>query len=302
MSNAELKDKILKLKQEKDAVILAHYYVDDEVQKVADYVGDSFYLAKVATGIDKKVIVFCGVQFMGESAKILNNDKIVILPDATADCPMAHMAQISKINELREKYDDLAVVCYVNSTAELKMHSDICVTSSNAIDIVKNLPNKNIFFIPDENLGRYVKEQVPEKNIILNDGYCPIHKELSKESVLEAKAEHPEALFLVHPECRKEIVDLADYAGSTAGIIDFATKSDHKEFIIGTELGVMYELNIKNPDKKFYPANKNQICPDMKKITLEKVALSLENMDYEVKILNDVIEKANAPLKRMLEA
>ena len=145
-------------------------------------------------------------------------------------------------------------------------------------------------------------EQVPEKNIILNDGYCPIHKELSKESVLEAKAEHPEALFLVHPECRKEIVDLADYAGSTAGIIDFATKSDHKEFIIGTELGVMYELNIKNPDKKFYPANKNQICPDMKKITLEKVALSLENMDYEVKILNDVIEKANAPLKRMLEA
>ena len=302
MSNAELKDKILKLKQEKDAVILAHYYVDDEVQKVADYVGDSFYLAKVATGIDKKVIVFCGVQFMGESAKILNNDKIVILPDATADCPMAHMAQISKINELREKYDDLAVVCYVNSTAELKMHSDICVTSSNAIDIVKNHPNKNIFFIPDENLGRYVKEQVPEKNIILNDGYCPIHKELSKESVLEAKAEHPEALFLVHPECRKEIVDLADYAGSTAGIIDFATKSDHKEFIIGTELGVMYELNIKNPDKKFYPANKNQICPDMKKITLEKVALSLENMDYEVKILNDVIEKANAPLKRMLEA
>ena len=302
MSNAELKDKILKLKQEKDAVILAHYYVDDEVQKVADYVGDSFYLAKVATGIDKKVIVFCGVQFMGESAKILNNDKIVILPDATADCPMAHMAQISKINELREKYDDLAVVCYVNSTAELKMHSDICVTSSNAIDIVKNLPNKNIFFIPDENLGRYVKEQVPEKNIILNDGYCPIHKELSKESVLEAKAEHPEALLLVHPECRKEIVDLADYAGSTAGIIDFATKSDHKEFIIGTELGVMYELNIKNPDKKFYPANKNQICPDMKKITLEKVASSLENMDYEVKILNDVIEKANAPLKRMLEA
>ena len=302
MSNAELKDKILKLKQEKDAVILAHYYVDDEVQKVADYVGDSFYLAKVATGIDKKVIVFCGVQFMGESAKILNNDKIVILPDATADCPMAHMAQISKINELREKYDDLAVVCYVNSTAELKMHSDISVTSSNAIDIVKNLPNKNIFFIPDENLGRYVKEQVPEKNIILNDGYCPIHKELSKESVLEAKAEHPEALLLVHPECRKEIVDLADYAGSTAGIIDFATKSDHKEFIIGTELGVMYELNIKNPDKKFYPANKNQICPDMKKITLEKVALSLENMDYEVKILNDVIEKANAPLKRMLEA
>lgn len=302
MSNRELTDKIQKLKEEKDAVILAHYYVDDDVQAIADYVGDSFYLAKVATGIDKKVILFCGVQFMGESAKILNRDKTVLLPDETADCPMAHMAQISKIKELRAEYDDLAVVCYVNSTAELKMHSDICVTSSNALNIVKNLPNKNIFFIPDENLGRYIKEQVTDKNIILNDGFCPIHKELSKESVMTAKEEHPDALFLVHPECRKEIVDMADYAGSTAGIIDYATKSDAKEFIIGTELGVMYELKKKNPDKKFYAANEQQICPDMKKITLEKVVSSLENMKYEVKLDDEVIDKANAPLKRMLEA
>ncbi len=301
MSKRELIDKIKQLKEEKDAVILAHYYVDNDVQEMADYVGDSFYLAKVATGIDKKVILFCGVRFMGESAKILNPDKTVILPDAEADCPMAHMADIKRIEELRAQYDDLAVVCYVNSTAELKMHSDICVTSSNALDIVKKLPNKNIFFIPDQNLGSYVKAMVPEKNIILNDGYCPIHKELSAESVLKAKEKHPDALFLVHPECREEIVKLADYAGSTAGIIDYATNSDAAEFIIGTELGVMFELRRRNPYKMFYPADETQICPDMKKITLEKVIESLENIQHKVELDNEVIDRANAPLKRMLE-
>ncbi|MBQ6814427.1 MAG: quinolinate synthase NadA [Lachnospiraceae bacterium] len=301
MINREKFEKIKRLKEEKDAVILAHYYVDDDVQEIADYVGDSFYLAKVATGIDKKVILFCGVMFMGESAKILNPDKTVLLPDATADCPMAHMAQVEKIKELRAKYDDLAVVCYVNSTAELKMHSDVCVTSSNALEIVKALPNKNIFFIPDQNLGGYIKDKVTDKNIILNDGYCHVHKELTKESVLAAKAAHPDALFLVHPECRKEIVDLADYAGSTAGIIDFATNSEEREFIIGTELGVMFELKSKNPYKQFYPANEMQICPNMKKITLDKVISSLENMEHEVTLTDEVIDKANAPLKRMLE-
>ena len=301
MTNTELIEKIKRLKEEKDAVILAHYYVDDEVQAIADYVGDSFYLAKVATNIEKKVIVFCGVMFMGESAKILNPEKIVLLPDETADCPMAHMAQIDRIKELRAQYEDLAVVCYVNSTAELKMHSDICVTSSNALEIVKSIPNKNIFLIPDQNLGSFIKDKVKDKNIILNDGYCHVHHELSKKSVLKAMEEHKDAAFLVHPECRKEIVDLAEYAGSTAGIIDYATKSDKKEFIIGTELGVMYELRVKNPDKKFYPAYDKQLCPNMKKITLERVADALENMRDEVKLTEDVIEKANAPLKRMLE-
>jgi len=301
MSKRELIEKVKKLREEKDAVILAHYYVDDDVQELADYVGDSFYLAKVATGIDKKVILFCGVRFMGESAKILNPNKTVLLPDGQADCPMAHMADVEKIKKLRAQYNDLAVVCYVNSTAELKMHSDICVTSSNALDIVKSLPNKNIFFIPDENLGSYVKKMVPEKNIILNDGYCHVHKELSVESVLAAKEKHPDALFLIHPECRKELVELADYAGSTAGIIDYATNSDATEFIIGTELGVMFELRRRNPYKMFYPADENQICPNMKKITLEKVIAALENMEYEVVLSDDVIDKANAPLKRMLE-
>ena len=301
MDQQDLVQKIKQLKEEKHALIVAHYYVEDEIQEIADYVGDSYYLSKICKQREENLIIFCGVAFMGESAKILNPEKIVLLPDETADCPMAHMAQIDRIKELREQYDDLAVVCYVNSTAELKMHSDICVTSSNALEIVKSIPNKNIFFIPDQNLGSFIKDKVKDKNIILNDGYCHVHHELSKESVLKAMDEHKEAVFLVHPECRKEIVDLAEYAGSTAGIIDYATKSDKKEFIIGTELGVMYELRVKNPDKKFYPAYEKQLCPNMKKITLERVADALENMKYEVKLTEEVIDKANAPLKRMLE-
>ena len=296
-----LTEDILKLKKEKNAVILAHYYVDEEVQEIADYIGDSYYLSVIASKVEEDRIVFAGVEFMGESAKMLNPGKRVFLPDMTADCPMAHMAQIDRIKELRAQYDDLAVVCYVNSTAELKMHSDICVTSSNALEIVESIPNKNIFFIPDQNLGSFIKGKVKDKNIILNDGYCHVHHELSKESVLKAMEEHKDAAFLVHPECRKEIVDLAEYAGSTAGIIDYATRSDKKEFIIGTELGVMYELQVKNPDKKFYPAYEKQLCPNMKKITLETVADALENMKYEVKLTEEVIDKANAPLKRMLE-
>ena len=172
---SDLQNRIKQLKQEKNAVILAHYYVHDEVQEIADYIGDSFYLSKVATKTDADTIVFCGVSFMGESAKILNPEKTVLMPDETADCPMAHMADIDHIEELRKEYPDLAVVCYINSTAELKCHADVCVTSSNAIRIVKALPNKNIFFIPDENLGRFVAKQVPEKNFIFNDGYCHVH-------------------------------------------------------------------------------------------------------------------------------
>ena len=172
-------DKINQLKQEREAVILAHYYVNDEVQAIADYVGDSFYLSKIATSVEAKTIVFCGVSFMGESAKILNPEKTVIMPDKTADCPMAHMADIEKINQVRKEYKDVAVVCYINSTAELKTYSDVCVTSSNALKIVKALPNQHIFFIPDGNLGRFVAQQVPEKNIILNDGYCPVHAKMT---------------------------------------------------------------------------------------------------------------------------
>lgn len=292
---------IERLKREKDAVILAHYYVPGEVQACADYIGDSFYLSKVAAELKVKTLVFAGVSFMGESAKILNPEKTVLLPEPEAECPMAHMADAEKVRRVRAEYEDVAVVCYINSTAELKTYADVCVTSANAVKIVKGLPNKNIFFIPDQNLGSYVAEQVPEKNIILNDGFCYVHKEVTVEQVEETKKQHPEAEFLVHPECRKEILEKADYIGSTSGIINYATKSEKNEFIIGTENGVLYELQMKNPDKKFYPLGKGQSCAGMKKITLEKVRDCLLNMTGEVQIGDTLRSQANKPLNRMLE-
>lgn len=296
-----LTEEIKKLKKEKNAVILAHYYVADEVQEIADYIGDSFYLSKVATEIEADTIVFCGVSFMGESAKILNPEKTVLMPDAKADCAMAHMVDFKKIEEMREKYEDLAVVCYINSTAEIKTYSDVCVTSANAVKIVKNLPNQNIFFIPDGNLGRYVKEQVPEKNVVLNDGYCPIHAAMTADQVQKAKEEHPNAEFCVHPECTKDLLDQADYIGSTSGIINYVTNSEKEEFIIGTEIGVLYELRKKNPEKKFYTLSEHQICEDMKFVTLEKVLDVLKNGTNEVKVSDEMRQAALKPLERMLE-
>lgn len=297
----DLKAKIQQLKEEKNAVILAHYYVHDEVQEVADYIGDSFYLSKIATTVDADTIVFCGVSFMGESAKILNPEKTVLMPDENADCPMAHMADIHKIEELRKEYSDLAVVCYINSTAELKKYSDVCVTSSNALKIVKALPNQNIFFIPDENLGRYVASKVPEKNFIFNDGYCHVHAAIEADQVKKAKEAKPEAEFLVHPECRTEILELADFIGSTSEIIDYATQSDCKEFIIGTELGVLYELKQRNPEKSFYSAGSAQCCPNMKKVSLEKIVHVLETGANAVEVDDELRITSQEPLNRMLE-
>lgn len=298
---SDLQARIEQLKREKNAVILAHYYVHDEVQEVADYIGDSFYLSKIATKVDADTIVFCGVSFMGESAKILNPDKTVLMPDETADCPMAHMAEIQRIEELRQEYPDLAVVCYINSTAALKCHADVCVTSSNAVKIVRALPNQHIFFIPDENLGRFVAEQVPEKHFLFNDGYCHVHAAIDAAQVQAAKKAHPEALFLVHPECRPEVLAIADYIGSTSEIIDFAAASEAGEFIIGTELGVLYELKKQNPDKVFYSAGSAQCCPNMKKISLEKICHVLEHGENEVHVTDDLRRQANLPLERMLE-
>lgn len=291
---------IERLKEEKNAIILAHYYVNDELQALADYVGDSFYLAKVAKSTDADVVVFCGVSFMGESAKMLNPEKTVLMPDITADCPMAHMAQAEKIKELREKYEDLAVVCYINSTAELKSYSDVCVTSSNAVKIVKKLPNHNIFFIPDVNLGRFVAEQVPEKNVILNDGYCPIHKNITGTSVKELKKKHPDALVMAHPECKENVVKLADYVGSTADMIGFAKESECKEFIVCTEEGVNYRLREDNPDKKFYFGGE-YLCRDMKLNTLEKVLHVLKTGENEMKLSEELCDRAVKPLDKMLE-
>ncbi len=296
-----MKDKINRLKQEKNAVILAHFYAPDEVQKVADYVGDSFYLAKVAKQSDANIIVFCGVSFMGESAKILNPDKKVLMPDLTADCAMAHMVKTGIIEEMKAKYEDLAVVCYINSTADLKCQSDVCVTSSNAVKIVKALPNKNIFFIPDKNLGNFVKESVPEKNIILNDGCCPIHAKISVSHLEDEKRKHPKALVLTHPECEKAVLELSDYIGSTADIISYAKNSEATEFIICTEEGVNYRLMADNPNKKFYFPNPKPCCEDMKLNTLENLVKCLETEENVVEVSGEIRERALVPLNRMLE-
>lgn len=296
-----MKMEIQKLKAEKNAVILAHYYAPDEAQEVADFVGDSFYLAKVAKKSTSDIIVFCGVSFMGESAKILNPDKKVLMPDLTADCPMAHMVSEDKIKMMRERYEDLAVVCYINSTSRLKELSDVCVTSSNAVKIVKSLPNKNIFFIPDKNLGAYVKEQVPEKNIILNDGFCPIHAAITAEQLMKAKEKYPDSLILTHPECEPEVLAISDYIGSTADIIDYAKKSDFSKFIICTEQGVEYKLTNDNPDKEFVFVNPAPCCKDMKLNTLENILKVLKEEINEVFVDEKNSKKALMPLDRMLE-
>ena len=294
-------EEIKHLKKEKNAVILAHYYVADEVQEIADYIGDSYYLSKAAQKTAADIIVFCGVKFMGESAAILNPEKKVLMPDLTADCAMAHMVQLEKIREMRETYEDLAVVCYINSTAEIKTYSDVCVTSANAVKIVRNLPNQNIFFIPDGNLGRYVAEQVPEKHIIFNDGYCPIHAAMSAEAVKKEKEKHPEAKFLVHPECTGDLLKLADYIGSTSGIINYAKNSDAEEFIICTENGVRHKLEKENPGKRFYFTETEPVCADMKKITLEKILHVLKTGENEVQISEELRELSKRPLEKMLE-
>lgn len=294
-------DEIKVLKKEKNAVILAHYYVNPEIQEIADYIGDSFYLSKVAVGLKEQTIVFCGVSFMGESAKVLNPGKTVLMPDASADCPMAHMADAETIERMREQYEDLAVVCYINSTAELKKHSDVCVTSANAVKIVKELPNKNIFFIPDKNLAHHVAEQVPEKNFVYNAGYCPIHEKVQVSELLEAKEQHPGAEVLSHPECPKAVLELSDYVGSTSGIINYASESEHTEFIICTEIGVRYKLEHDNPDKKFYFTKTEPVCADMKTITLEKILHVLQTGENEVQVGEELREASRRPLERMLE-
>lgn len=294
-------EKIENLKKEKDFVILAHYYVDGEVQKVADYVGDSFYLSKVATQVSAKNILFAGVQFMGESAKLLNPSKHVYMADDTADCPMAHMVTLEQIAEVREKYDDVAVVCYVNSTAEIKSASDVCVTSSNAVKVVKNIKNKRIYFIPDNNLGHYVAEQVPEKEFIFCDGFCHVHKSIDKALVEEAKKLNPDALVLTHPECTADVLEISDFIGSTSEILDYATESDCKKFIICTEMGIFFQLGESNPDKKFFSVGHRQFCLNMKKVSIEKVISVMENPENEVILSDDIMEKSCIPLQKMLE-
>ena len=296
-----IKDEINKLKKEKNAVILAHYYTRNEVQEVADYIGDSYYLSEKAQELKEDIIIMCGVYFMGESVKLLNPNKKILIPDMNSDCPMAHMVTLKQIDEMRKKYDDLAVVCYVNSTAEIKSKSDICVTSANAVKIVEKLENRNVFFIPDKHLGSYVATKVKDKNIILNDGYCPIHHTLLKEDVELLKERYPQAKVLIHPECRNEVVQLGDFVRSTSGIINYVNKSENSEFIICTELGILYELESGNPDKKFYYPEPKMECLDMKKITLDNIYKTLSEEDNEIIIESNIQVEAIKPLKKMLQ-
>ncbi len=299
MEQQDIKQAIYKLKQERNAIILAHYYVDESVQQIADFIGDSYYLSKVVLNRPEELILFCGVKFMGESAKILNPEKTVIMADEYADCPMAHMIDPETILDIRAKYDDLAVVCYINSDAEIKRLSDVCVTSSNALKIVKTLPHKNIFFIPDNNLGRYVASKCPGKHFIFHDGFCHVHTSITSENVLKAKEIHPDAKILVHPECTMDVIDLGDYVGSTAGIIDYATRSSSEKFIICTEAGIFYELKQKNPAKKFYTVGHRVFCPNMKLISLEKVYNALKTYAKPIELSESIMSKAKTALVNM---
>lgn len=301
IDKTQIIERIKQLKEEKDAVILAHYYVNGDVQDIADYIGDSFFLSKKAVEDKHRVIIFAGVKFMGESAKLLNKDKKVIMSDDDADCPMAHMASKEDILRARNEHNDLAVVCYINSTCELKKYSDVCVTSANAEKVVKALPNKNIFFIPDKNLGRYVAKNIPEKNFYFNSGFCPTHYNISKNDVLKAKRKHPNALVIAHPECRMDVVDQCDFVGSTSQLIKFTEESPNNEFIVVTECGVLHEMKKRSSNKNFYSVGQGMVCPNMKRTTLEGILDKLEHLDNEVILEEDMYSTANKCLEKMLE-
>lgn len=295
-------EKIARLKQEKDAAILAHYYVPSEVQDVADYIGDSYYLSKKAEEIDNKTIVFAGVSFMGESAKLIAAKKTVLMPDMSADCPMAHMVTKEIVDRARAEYDDVAVVCYINSTAEIKSWSDVCVTSANAVKIVSSLPNRHILFIPDKNLAGYVAEKVPDKEFIYNDGYCPVHEHMKEEEIRQLMREHVDAPVLAHPECNSGITGLADYIGSTSGIINYVKENAHSEYIICTEEGVKHALKKTRPDAEYYFAKTTPVCKDMKLNTLDNIIRVLEKQDCGIAGPDgDVAEAAALALKKMLD-
>jgi len=292
--------KIKDLKEKHNAIILVHNYQIPEVQDIADFLGDSLDLAKKATKTKAENIVFCGVEFMAESAKILNPDKNVIIPDITAKCPMAAMVNEKSLKKLIKVNPGAEVVSYINTTAEIKAISDICCTSANGEKVVNAVDSNKIIFVPDRNLGSYIQRLVPKKEIILWPGICSTHHNIRKEDIMELKNKHKSAEILVHPECRLEIIDLADHALSTNGMVNYSKKSNSKEFIIGTEKDMCYRLKKENPDKIFYPIKK-AVCPNMKKITLEKVLNSLETLEPKIKLSDNIMEKAKMPLKRMMD-
>ena len=296
-----LAEEIRRLKKERNAIILAHNYQVPEVQDVADIVGDSFALSQHAAETDSDVIVFCGVHFMAESAKILSPNKTVLLPVRDAGCPMADMVTAPKLREMKAKYPDAAVVCYVNSSAEVKAESDVCCTSSNALKVVESLENKQVIFVPDKNLGSFVASKVKNKEIILWKGFCITHKRVKVEEVQKIRQLHPNAKILMHPECEPEVQKLADFLGSTSAIIKYAGEIPEKDIIIGTEEGILHLLKKQNPDKNFYLLSMGLICTNMKKTRLEDVHSALLNMQHEIHVDEDIRIKALKSLERMLK-
>ncbi|KYK24227.1 quinolinate synthetase [Thermoplasmatales archaeon SG8-52-4] len=293
-------NQIIELKKKHNAIILVHNYQIPEVQDIADFLGDSLELAKKATTTDADTIIFCGVDFMAESAKILNPEKNVIIPDKDAKCPMAGMVDFNGLNKLKQENPDAEVVAYINTTIETKTLSDICCTSANGVNVVKSLTTDKVIFVPDKNLGSYIKRFIKDKDIIIWPGLCPTHHRIRKKQIFDLKEKHPKAEILVHPECRPEIIDIANHTFSTNGMVNYAKNSDTKEFIIGTEKELCYRLKKENPEKEFYPI-KSAICPNMKKITLEKVLNSLKTLEPKVEFTEEIIQKAKKPLQRMME-
>ncbi len=294
-----MESEIRTLKKERNAIILAHYYQRPEIQDIADFVGDSLQLSQKAASTDAEVIVFCGVDFMAESAAILSPDKTVILPELKAGCPMARMVDAESLRQWKAEQPGAKVVCYVNSSAEVKAESDICCTSSNAKEVVESLAGADILFVPDQNLGRFVSEKLG-RSFDLWPGYCKTHDRLRVEDIQVARGLHPKAEILVHPECREEVWRLADYVGSTAGIIRFAQASTNEEFIIGTESGILHELKKTCPGKIFYLASDKLVCPNMKATTLEKVRDALRDMSSRISVPEGIRVRAKQALDRML--
>jgi len=295
-----LVNEILRLKKERNAIILAHNYQIGEVQDIADFVGDSLGLSRQASDTDADVIVFCGVHFMAETAAILSPQKTVLLPDIDAGCPMADMVTVDKLRELKAEHPGVPVVTYVNSSAEVKAESDYCCTSANAVKVVNAVDSDEIIFTPDQHLGHYVSTQTSKK-IILWNGFCPTHRRITAQSVTARKEAHPNAKIVVHPECTEEVIALADAVASTEGILRYVNASSDTEFIIGTEMGIIHRLEKENPGKIFYTGSERSVCPNMKRITLEKVLWSLQDMEYVITVPEDIAARAKRAIDRMLE-
>ena len=301
MDTTTMMKEIKRLKEEKDVIIMAHLYQPDEIQEIADYTGDSLGLSRLAKEASESCIMFCGVKFMAETAKILSPNKRVVLPRMDALCFMAAMVDEDEVMEMREKHPGAAVVSYVNSTTEVKAVSDYCCTSANAVNLCRNIPEQEVIFVPDKNLGAYIAQQVPEKNFYFVSGFCPTHHRLSVEDVEVARREYPGVRILAHPECQRQVLDLVDFIGSTSQILDDAKASDEKQLIIATEEGTLYRLKKESPDKEFILLSNELVCENMKRIQLEDLYQAMLTLEPEIQVEEELRKKAAVALERMLQ-